>query len=412
MELITVYDIALKTRHAVRVLAAALCLGMLLLALPFGAAADTALPAPANLRLASKTTASIQMAWDAVPGASYYRFYLNGSFLTSVTGATYNSTGLSPDTVYGFKVAAVDSDGTLGAYSSNVYIRTEAQLAAPQNLHAAYTGVDSITMAWNGVSGADYYRFYRNGSFLTAVYGTSLENTGLTRDTVYGFKVAAVSGSGSLGLYSGNVYIRTDAQLAAPQNLHETDKNTVSIVMQWDAVPGASYYRFYQNGSFLTTVYGTAYTSTGLSADTVYGFKVAAVESGGTLGAYSGNVYIRTGAAPDAPQNLRSAGATSGSIQMEWDAVTGASYYRFYQNGSFLTTVYGTAYTSTGLSADTVYGFKVAAVDSGGTLGAYSSNVYVRTLQAQLPAPQNLRSAEATSSSIQMEWDAVPGASY
>ena len=388
------------------VLTAVLFLAVLLLFTPAALANGEQLPAPDNLQSVLTTTNTITMSWDSVPGASFYRFYLNGEFVGNTAGTSRTASGLSPNTVYGFKVAAVSSEGTVGLFSNNVYIRTEAQLAAPANLHATSAVDTTITMAWDAVSGADYYRFYQNGSFLKNVYSTSTTLTGLTADTVYGFKVAGVSGTGSLGAYSSNVYVR--APLSAPGNLQSTATTTSAITMSWNAVSDAAYYRFYLNGSYTATVYGTSYTSTGLDADTVYGFKVAAVAASGKLGLYSSNVYIRTEAPLPAPANLRVTNKTSQSIAVAWGAVTGADYYRLYQNGSFLTNVYGTAYTAQGLTANTVYGFKVAAVSSG-ALGEYSGHLYVRT---KLPAPVISSAVSHTADSIALSWTEVPGASY
>ena len=392
-----------------------LVLCMLLLTISTASANGDQLSAPQNLHASAKTSSSITMAWDSVSGASYYRFYQSGVFVCNVYTTSYTSSGLESNTVYGFKVCAVDSSGDLGAYSNNIYVRTQREkLYAPQNLRSTAKTENSITMAWNGVTGANYYRFYKAGVFLTNVYGTSFTADGLSADTVYGFKVAAVAGDEGLGDYSGHVYVRTQqTKLSLPQNLRSTDKTASSITMTWNSVEGASYYRFYKAGKFLTNVYGTSYTATSLASNTVYGFKVAAVASGGGLGDYSGNVYVRTQPVKlPAPQSFHVTAKTTNSITMAWSSVTGASYYRFYRSGVFVCNVYSTSYTSAGLSPNTVYGFKVAAVSSTNGIGDYSNNVYVRSQNDQLLAPGKLHSTEKTINSITMEWGSVSGASY
>ena len=370
------------------------------------------LAAPGNLRVSTKTTNSIKMFWNSVPNADHYRFYKDGVFVANTTNLYFTSTGLTSDTVYGFKVVAVDSDGKLGAYSANVYTRTY-QYGAPANLHDASKTKTSITMTWTAVPGAAYYRFYKNGLFLTNVIGTSYTVAGLTNNTVYGFKVAAVGTDGKLGQYSSNVFVRTEQQLAAPGYLHDTAKTATSITMAWNAVTDAVYYRFYKDGVYIANVYGTSYTASGLTADTVYGFKVAAVNYKGIVGLYSSHTYVRTNEAQlPAPANLHASAKTATSITMAWDAVAGADHYRFYVNGGFFTTTTGTSYTVTSLSADTVYGFKVAAVSGTGYLGVYSGHEYVRTLEQQLPAPANLHSVSTTATMITMAWNSVPGAAY
>ena len=226
-----------NAKHTYIWLLLVLCISIFLFASP--ASAESQLPAPQNLHCTAKTADSITMAWDSVSGASYYRFYLNGSFLTTVSGTSYACTGLTQNTVYGFKVAAVSGEEILGQYSNHVYIRTHKEpLTAPQNLHASAKTSNSITMAWSAVSGASYYRFYRDGVYVSNVYSTSYSSKGLTANTVYGFMVCAVNSTGTLGQYSSHVYVRTHNEpLAAPQNLHASTKSYNSITLAWNSVP-------------------------------------------------------------------------------------------------------------------------------------------------------------------------------
>ena len=373
----------------------------------------TLLAAPRNLRAAATADASVTLAWDGVSGASYYRFYLNGRYLTAVTGTSYTASGLEADTVYGFKVAAAKDSGDVGAYSSHIYVRTgKRQLAAPQNLHAAEITADSITMTWNSVPGTSYYRFYKNGVYIGNVNGFSYTSTGLYADTVYGFKVAAVDAEGTLGAYSGNVYKRTASRHPAPEHLRYTAVSGNAIAIAWNSVPDAIRYLVYRNNVYLAEVYATSYTDNTLFPDTVYGYKVVAVGSDHTLGAFCNNIYVKTKSRLPAPQNLCATATDDKSITLTWNNVPGVSYYRFYINGRFAANVYGTAYTCSGLESDTVYGFKTVAVSANGILGAYSKHLYVRTWQTRLLAPQNLRSTAIVYNAITMEWSSVAGAAY
>ena len=392
-----------------------LCVFIWLCTLPASLAADAQLAAPQHLQSSATTSYSITMAWDEVPGADYYRFYLDGTYIANVRTTSYTCADLLPDTVYGFKVAAVDSQGVVGLYSEYTFGRTRTEpLAAPGSLRAETVTADSVSLVWSAVPGAEYYRFYRDGNYVEDVLQTSHTCTGLSPDMVYGFKVAAVDANGVVGAYSDNVYFRTQAlQLAAPQALHAAAVTPDTIVLEWDEVPGASYYRFYLDGSYLADALNASYRCTGLLPDTVYGFKVAAVDAKGNVGSYSGNIFIRTKVMQlAAPQALRDETITADSITLSWDEVPGASYYRFYLDGVYIADSLNTAYTCTDLIPDMVYGFKVAAVDAKGNVGQYSNNVYLRTAIRQLPAPENVHAAETTGESITMKWDAVPGASY
>ena len=73
---------------------------------------------PTNVRGVSSTQISLQVAWDAVPGESYYQvLYATRSDLTNrkivkpVQGTTYRLTNLTPGTRYYFRVGVTDSTG-------------------------------------------------------------------------------------------------------------------------------------------------------------------------------------------------------------------------------------------------------------------------------------------------------------
>jgi poly(hydroxyalkanoate) depolymerase family esterase len=87
---------------------------------------------------------------------------------------------------------------------------------------------------------------------------------------------------------------------------------------------------------------------------------------------------------PAAPTGLAVTGTTDTAASLTWNAVTGATGYTVYRNGTQITTsaVTGTTYTDSGLSAGTTYAYTVAAVDSSGTTGTQSTAVNATTAAA------------------------------
>ncbi|MEV5733093.1 glycoside hydrolase family 18 protein [Streptomyces sp. NPDC052292] len=69
---------------------------------------------------------------------------------------------------------------------------------------------------------------------------------------------------------------------------------------------------------------------------------------------------------PAAPAGLAVAGTTSSSVSLSWSAVSGATGYNVYRNGTKVTAVTGTSATVTGLAASTSYSFQVTAANSAG----------------------------------------------
>lgn len=78
-----------------------------------------------------------------------------------------------------------------------------------------------------------------------------------------------------------------------------------------------------------------------------------------------------------APTGVTVSGATNTTMNIAWNAVSGASGYNVFRNGGKVngSLVTGTAYTDSGLAVGTTYSWAVAAVDSGGNQGALSATV-------------------------------------
>ncbi|MFF4573341.1 chitinase [Streptomyces sp. NPDC001410] len=72
---------------------------------------------------------------------------------------------------------------------------------------------------------------------------------------------------------------------------------------------------------------------------------------------------------PSAPAGLSVSGTTPSSVSLSWSAVSGATGYNVYRDGTKVTAVTGTSATVTGLSASTSYSFQVTATNSAGESG-------------------------------------------
>ncbi|MEU5093347.1 glycoside hydrolase family 18 protein [Streptomyces sp. NPDC020996] len=69
---------------------------------------------------------------------------------------------------------------------------------------------------------------------------------------------------------------------------------------------------------------------------------------------------------PAAPGGLAVSGTTSSSVSLAWNAVSGATGYNVYRDGTKVTAVTGTSATVTGLAAATSYSFQVTATNAAG----------------------------------------------
>ncbi|GGW85426.1 chitinase [Streptomyces malachitofuscus] len=69
---------------------------------------------------------------------------------------------------------------------------------------------------------------------------------------------------------------------------------------------------------------------------------------------------------PGTPGGLSVSGTTASSVSLAWNAVSGATGYTVYRDGTKVTAVSGTSATVTGLAASTSYSFQVAATSAAG----------------------------------------------
>jgi hypothetical protein len=78
------------------------------------------LPAPTGLGTSGATNTSMQLAWNAVSGATGYDVFRGGAKVNAalVTGTTHTDSGLSPGTTYAWTVKAVDANNADGPASS------------------------------------------------------------------------------------------------------------------------------------------------------------------------------------------------------------------------------------------------------------------------------------------------------
>ena len=354
------------------------------------------------------------LTWKAVTGAAKYEVYRarskDGDYIkySTVTGTSYtNISYIENGNTYYYKVRALKSDGTAGAWSSIVSVTYRAASTGTLSAPTVTGGNDSQgrpTLTWKAVIGAAKYEVYRarskDGDYIkySTVTGTSYTNTSYIEDgNTYYYKVRALKSDGTAGAWSSIVSVTYRAAstgtLSAPSVTGGNDSQG-RPTLKWKAVTGAAKYEVYRarskNGDYIkySTVTGTSYTNTSyIENGNTYYYKVRALGSDGTAGAWSSIVSVTYRAAStgtlSAP-TVTGGNDAQGRPTLTWKAVTGAAKYEVYRarskDGDYIkySTVTGTSYTNTSYLANgTTYYYKVRALKSDGTAGAWSSIVSV-----------------------------------
>ena len=253
------------------------------------------------------------LKWNAVTGAAKYEVYRarskDGDYIkysTQTSTGYTNSAYLTSGSTYYYKVRALKSDGTAGAWSSIVSVTYKQTLSAP-----TVTGGNDTqgrpTLKWNAVTGAAKYEVYRarskSGDYIkySTVTGTSYTNTSYIEDgNTYYYKVRALKSDGTAGAWSSIVAVTYQPKqtLSAPAVTGGNDAQG-RPTLTWKAVTGAAKYEVYRarslNGDYIkySTVTGTSYTNTSyIESGNTYYYKVRALDANGTAGAWSSIVSV------------------------------------------------------------------------------------------------------------------------
>ncbi|MEU1726002.1 glycosyl hydrolase family 18 protein [Actinomadura sp. ATCC 39365] len=180
---------------------------------------------------------------------------------------------------------------------------------------------------------------------------------------------------------------------SVPGNLRSTGVTDTSVALAWNASTdnvAVTGYEVYRGGTLVTTVTGTTYNDTGLTANTAYSYTVRARDAAGNRSANSNQISATTTGGgggddktpPSVPGNLRSTGVSNSSVSLAWNASTdnvAVTGYEIYRGGTLVTTVTGTSHTDTGLSANTSYNYTVRARDAAGNRSADSNQITATT---------------------------------
>lgn len=265
--------------------------------------------APASNGGAAITDYVVQYSTSS--GGSYSTFSDGTSTSTSAT-----VTGLSNNTPYYFKVAAVNSAGT-SSYSTVSASVTPRSI--PPEVSSVTVGDGSLTFAWNAVShGGDVYRMYwgtdptfATGYTYTSTGSTSYTISSLTNGTTYYFRVAGWNNSVTPQVATTDWSANSSGvpgKPSAPLSLSvSSGRNGMSVSWSAPSSNGGSaltdylvQYTTTSGGSYSTYADGTSTatsaTITGLTAGSTYYVRVAAVNAitTGTYTAESSGVLSKT----------------------------------------------------------------------------------------------------------------------
>jgi hypothetical protein len=409
--------------------------------------------APARPVLSAITeVAARQMtaAWQLVDGATGYTLaasvnpdnppspiYASSSTLGDLS-ATLDTPALDANTTY---YLFVRTHGPKASSSWSAYPGTSTLLAASP-VFTNFTNVDAGTIRFNwSANGNPYpatlYRVFTStapdplspgGAVVTMAetHDIYLSSSGLNANTTYYFRVAGLNNNSVPTAYTA-VQGTSTLLAAAPLFTDFTGVGSSAVQFNWsnnDNPLDTTLYRVLTStapdpsapaGAVVTTsdTYNLSLSSSGLSANTTWYFRVAGVNNNGIATGYTSAQSTSTLA--NIPVFTNFTGVGSSAVQFNWsnnDNPLNTTLYRVLTStapdpanpgGAVVTTsnTYNLYLSSSGLNTNTTYYFKAAGVNNNAIATSYISAQSTSTL-ANIPVFTNFMGVG--SSVLQFNW--------
>lgn len=397
-----------------------------------------------NLAISAHTFDSIDITWDAAPGATSYNVYVDGVLYNNTTDLSIRILNLAAGSDHLISVTPVNNigEGAAAEVTGSTDIPSvsmtleyngivgQAFSASPQFVGTGFN--------WNQVATVDvlnlapgitlnqqcnegcFYVFEGtpelSGTFTSTVTITLEDGTTLSQDVT--FTIA----SGPSYAWDKN-YLDGTGQTITP--LIEGDMTGYTACVYVDGV------LLYCN-TIVSTIQGStwddmkSFLENMAGADTslshvitvdIYDPNAIDSQTGAPLdgsAAFAGDSfkwYPTTLAVPGDVTGAASGSVTDTTATITWNAVDGAKAYNVYVNGVLAGTVSSTSFDLSGLTALTGYTIEIEAVNDAGA--GNKTSVEFTTLDTPIVAPgavEGLTSSNISDTGADLTWTAVNGA--
>ncbi len=339
----------------------------------------TAVAPMKNASVKSVTDTSATIGWAKLSGVSGYQIQklqsgkwvdVNKAVKSSVT--QYTLKGLAAFTNQQIRVRAYQKDGKKTYYNNWVTINAKTKISNVTGLTYSGLSANAVKISWKAAAGASGYRVLNNGAKIADVK-TNYANLTLKAATTYKITVVPYNGSTAGNTTSAITFTSPCAKVTG---VKVTGTTETTATVTWNKTAGATGYQlqYCKDGIWSSAVSatGTSYQVKDLSANSVYSFRVRALNKNGSATQY--------GAYSDTPSATTKGLGSFEENTVSWHSVNGASYYevQYYNSETFAwevaeTNITATSYTNAEICDDETKLFKVTAFDNSGK-AIYTSN--------------------------------------
>ncbi len=402
-------------------------------------AGDTSPPTiPADLTAGAVSSSRIDLAWTASTDDSGVAGYqvercagagcANFALVGNASGSAYSDTNLAGGTTYLYRVRAYDEQNNYSGYSSPTSSTTQLPDTQPPtlpgNLTATALSVSRIDLSWSASTdnvGVVGYRVERCQGIGCATFGQvatsatpAYSNVGLSPNTSYTYRALAYDAATNQSSYSGTASATTpplpvviNSFTASPTAIVAGQASTLS----WSTSNATSLTLDQGIGS----VAPSGSVSVSPSATTTY--VLTATNSSGSVTAPVTVTVSPDGVAPSTPGNLTATVTSASSLSLSWSASTdnvGVVGYRIERcagagcaNFADVATATTLTYADAGLSAGTLYSYRLRAHDAAGNHSSAATLSLALVVDTEAPtAPTNVTATATGATAIEVAWTA------
>ncbi len=363
----------------------------------YSTAQFTTTPVPCNPVTGLAATingTTVLLEWNTVyQGISYHLEYkpdssgawIDGGWLTT---SSQTLTGLLNNTLYNWRITMNCGSDTSGS-SASTFLTDAPSCGIPTNLNVVYSSGLTTTLNWDAVPGATayqvqvkwYYATWDNESQNEIVTTNSKTYVGFGSGFNLDWRVRAIC----LGNLSTWVVSNIATPCPGPTALSATTVSSNSAVLGWTASGANSVngidvdYKLSTTTTWTHLTYiptqSTSYTLSGLLQGRTYDVRIKQ-DCMSQNSAFVQTTFSTTCSNP--PSLLSATEIKTNSAKISWTGAPGSSLYSLQYKKSTSSTwttvssIATTNYTLTGLTANTVYNYKVSASCATGTT-AYST---------------------------------------
>jgi len=354
---------------------------------------------PTNL-VETHTSTTAQLTWNTVNGSTYYQVKNNktGAIAYKGTNPYLNLSGLLSGIEYSFSVYAGNASG-LSQPVSTTFTTTPTAPTTPI-LSGSSATQTSVTLAWKSIYNAKLYEVKRDG--VTVYQGTNLSfvDSGLTPGKSYTYSIIAKNDVGN----SASLTLTKTTIPATPTGLKGTP-TTTSVNLSWNAVQGATYYQVKRNGVLIYQGPNTSFNNTALLSGTAYQYTILAGNASGAS-PISAVTTVTTIQAPPTTPVLGGSSATQTSVTLSWKSIYNAKSYEVKRDGVTVYQGMNLSFIDSGLTPGKSYTYTITAKNEAGT----SSSLTVA--KTTIPSTPTGLKGTPTTTSVNLSWNAVQGATY